>query len=76
MTHYSHPINFTLVVDIFVVKYSVQDNALYLKSALEDKYKVNTDWEGELLIAISLKWDYEKGTVKLSISGYVLAALH
>ena len=38
------PINFTLVVDYFGVKYSVKDHALYLKSALEDKYKVTTEW--------------------------------
>ena len=27
-------------------------------------------------IGIALKWDYDKGTVQLSMSGYVCAALH
>ena len=74
--HNSQPINSTLVVDDFIVKYSVKEDALHLKSALEDKYKVTTDWEGTLYIGIALKWDHEKGTVQLSIPGYVRAELH
>ena len=63
-----------MVVDDFWVKYSGKEHSLHLKSALEDKYKVTTDWEGKLYIGIALKWDYEKGTVQLSIPGYVRAA--
>ena len=62
--------------DDFGVKYSGKDHALYLKASLETKYKVTTDWEGKLYIGIALKWDYEKGTVQLSMPGYVRAALH
>ena len=62
-THNIRPINFTLVVDDFGGKYLGKYHALHLKVALEDKYKVNTYWEGKLYIGISLKWDYEKGTV-------------
>ena len=51
-TNISHPINFTLVVDDFWVKYSVKEHYLHLKAVLEDKYKVNTDWEGQLCIKI------------------------
>ena len=39
----------------------------HLKEALQDKYKVTTDWEGKLYIGIALKWEYEKGLVKLSM---------
>ena len=56
--HNSRPINFTLVVDYFGVKYSGEEHALYLKIALETIYKVTTDWEGTLCIGIELKWDY------------------
>ena len=35
-THNSQPINFTLVVDYFGVKYLGKEHALHLKSALED----------------------------------------
>ena len=70
------PINFTLVVNGFGVKYSGRDHSLHLKSDLEDKYKVTTYWEEKLYIGISLKWDYEKGTVQNSMPGYVRTALH
>ena len=75
-THESRPINFTLVVDDFGLKYLVKEHALHLKASLEDKYKVTTYWEGELYIGIALKWKYEKGTVQISIPGCVRAALH
>ena len=42
----SYPINFTLVVDNFGVKYSGKEHALHLKSALEDKYRVTIYLEG------------------------------
>ena len=64
------------MVDDFGVNYSGKEHALHLKSALETKYKVNTDWEGNLYIGIALKWEYEKGTFQLSIPGYVRAALN
>ena len=57
-THNIQPINFTLVVDYFGVKCSVKDHALHLKAALEDKYKVTTDWEGKIYIRVALKWKY------------------
>ena len=72
----SRPIKFTLVVDDFGVKYLGKEHNLHLKAALEKKYKVTTYWEGKLYIRIALKWDYEKGTVQLSIPGYVSSALH
>ena len=65
-----------MVVDGFGIKYSVKEHALYMKSALEYKYKVITDWEVKLYIGIALKWYYGKCTIQLSIPGYVHAALH
>ena len=62
-THNSCPINFILVVDDFGVKYSGNKHAL--KAALENKYKVTTDWERKLCIGIALKWDHKKGTIQL-----------
>ena len=40
------------------------------------KYSVTIDWEGKLYIGIALKWDYEKGTVQLSMTGSIRASLH
>ena len=74
--HSIQPINFTLVVDYFGVKYLGKEHALHLKSALETKYNLTTDWEVKLYIGIALKWDYEKGTVQISMSGYVRTSLH
>ena len=74
--HNSQPINFTLVVDDFDVKYSGKEHALHLKAELETKYKVTTYWEGKFYIGIALKWEYEKGTVQLSMPVYVRASLH
>ena len=76
LKHNSRPINFSLVVDNFGVKYPGKDHALHLKSELETKYKVTTDWESKLYIGIELKCDHGKGRVKLSMPGYVHAALH
>ena len=65
-----------MVVDDFGVKYSGKEHAIHLKASLETIYKVTTDWEGKFYIGIALKWEYEKGTVQLSMPGYVRAALH
>ena len=69
-------ITFTSVVDNFWVKYSGKEHVLHLKTALGDKYKVATYWEGKLYTGITLKWDHEKGTVTLSIPGCVYVSLH
>ena len=58
------------------MEHSVKEHALYLKAALEYKYKVTTDWEGNFYIGISLQWDHEKGTFQISMTVYVRASLH
>ena len=58
------------------MKHTGKEHVLHLKSYLEDKYKVNTDWEGKLYTGISLQWDYVKIMVQLSMPVYVQAALH
>ena len=73
--HDTRPIQFTLVVDDFGVKYVGEEHALHLKSVLEEHYKVTTDWTGERYIGITLDWDYEKRQVHLSMGGYVAKAL-
>ena len=70
-THKNQPIKFTLLVDDFGVKYLGEENGLHMRADLEDKYTVTTDQEGKLYIGIALKWDHEKGTVQLSMPGYV-----
>ena len=53
------PVQFTLVVDDFGVKYVGKEHALHLKAALEDNYKVTTGWDGKRYIGITLDWDYK-----------------
>ena len=66
---------FTLAVDDFAIKYTSLKNAQHLINALKEKYTVSEDWEAKLYIGITLKWDYKKKTVDLSMPGYVNAAL-
>ena len=75
-THVSRTINFTLIVNDFGLNYLGKEHAVHLKSALGDKYKKTTEWEEKLYIGISLNWDYEKGTIQISMKGYVHTALH
>ena len=46
-THEWRPVQFTLVVDDFGVKYVGEEHALHLKKALEADYTVTTEWEGK-----------------------------
>ena len=64
------PIQFTLVVDNFGVKYVGQEHALHLKQTLEKNYKVTTKWDGTRYIGITLDWDYKQKQVHLSLPGY------
>ena len=73
--HDTRPIQFTLVVDDFGVKYVGEEHALHLKKALESDYKVTTDWTGARYIGITLDWDYERRQVHLSMPNYVRKAL-
>ncbi len=73
--HEQRPITFSLVVDDFGVKYTDKRDADHLVNALQDKYKITTDWEGLLYCGLKLDWDYKTRTVDLSMPGYVAAAL-
>ena len=52
--HDWRPIQFTLVVDDFGVKYVGDKHALHLKKTLEENYKVTTEWDGTRYIGITL----------------------
>ena len=69
------PIQFTLMVDDFGVKYVGKEHALHLKQTLEENYKVTTDWDGTRYTGIKLDWDYKKKQVNLFLPGYTEKAL-
>ena len=73
--HDWRPIQFTLVVDDFGVKYVGKEHALHLQQTLEEHYKVTNDWTGSRYIGITIDWDYKRRQVHLSMPGYVAKAL-
>ena len=73
--HDTRPIQFTLVVDDFGVKYINKDDAQHLQKVLEKHYKITMDWDGRRYIGITLDWDYKRRQVHLSMPGYIKAAL-
>jgi hypothetical protein len=73
--HNTRPIQFTLVVDDFGVKYIGKEHAQHLKSALGEHYKLTCSWTGKRYIRITLDWDYNTRQVYLSVPNYVQKAL-
>ena len=73
--HKTRPIQFSLVVDDFLVKYVGKQHALHLKSVLENHYKITEDWSASRYIGMTIDWDYDKKQVHLSMPGYVAKAL-
>jgi hypothetical protein len=71
----SRPISFTLVIDDFGVKYVGKEHAEHLRDVIASKYKMTTDWSGELYLDIQLKWDYDNSTVDLSMPTYISKCL-
>ena len=73
--HESRPIDFTLVVDDFLIKYVNNEDLKHLQDAIEKYYKFKVDLEAKQYVGINLKWDYNNRTVRLSMDGYVEQAL-
>ncbi|KAL7460263.1 hypothetical protein ACHAXS_000725 [Conticribra weissflogii] len=69
--HESRPIQFTLVVDDFGVKYVRMEHAQHLIQTLKKYYTISEDWEGELYCGVTLKWNYNESYANISMPGYV-----
>ena len=74
--HETRPITFSLVVDDFGIKYVGKQHADHLIKALEQDYKCDTNWDGDLYCGLTIKWDYIKRTADLSMPGYIQKVLH
>lgn len=77
-THFKHKTRgtvFSLVVDNFGIKYTSQDNANHLISALEEKNTITKDFEGKIFLGLHLDWNYSKRTVRITMPDYVKKAL-
>ena len=66
---------FTLVVDDFLVKITLNERALHLTNELREKYEITIDWDAKLYIGITLKWWYTLRKVQLSMPNYVPDAI-
>ena len=70
--HHAKPIQFTLAVDNFCIKYGNKQDAQDIINALEKIYEaVSVDSDGELFCSIKLEWNYQNRTVDLSMPGYI-----
>ncbi len=69
------PIQLTLVVNDFGIKYAGKEHAEYLQKVLEEHYEITTNKTGRQYIRITLNWDYKQQQAHLSIPGYVKKAL-
>jgi hypothetical protein len=69
--HDSRPVTFCLVVDDFSVKYVGKQHADHLLNAICTKYQITCDWTGSLHCGITLKRNYDNGTVDLFMPGYI-----
>ena len=58
--HQTLPIQFSLVVDDFGIKYERQEDITYLLNELKTIYKISEDWDGNLYCGLNLIWDYYK----------------
>ena len=58
--HRWSPVQFTLVVDNFGVKYVVEEHAQHLVDTIKGHYDIKTDWKGDKYIGVKLYWDYVK----------------
>ena len=74
--HASRPVTFSLVVDDFGVKYVGQEHADHLINALQQIYEISIDWTGSQYLGLTLKWNYNRREVRVSMPGYIRAALH
>ena len=68
--HKWRPVQFTLVVDYFGVRYVRGKHALQLKQTLKENYTVTTEWDSTRYIGITLDWDYKQKQVHVSLPGY------
>ncbi|KAL7478073.1 hypothetical protein ACHAW6_003858 [Cyclotella cf. meneghiniana] len=69
--HISQPIRFTLVVDNFGIKYVGKEHADRLLATLQEHYILDIDWAAKLYCVITLDWDYECGTINISMPNYI-----
>ena len=74
-THKNRNISFILTVDNVGIKYTKMRDVMHLLNALRTKYELSTYWAGSLYCGLTLRWDYLKATVHLSMPIYIATVL-
>ena len=69
--HRTRPIKFCLCVDDFGVSYQSEADIQHLIAALSEKYNLTVDKNGSNYCGLSLKWDYVRRHVDISMPGYI-----
>lgn len=64
-----------LCVDDFGVKYYNEADVDHLITALEEHYKISTDWTGKHFCGLTLDWHYDKSYVDVSMPDYISTLL-
>jgi len=72
--HAAKPICFTLVVDDFAVKYTREQDAKHLISALKENYEITIDKTAMKYIGLTIEWDYGNWKVHTPMPGYLSKA--
>ena len=74
--HQMCPLQFSLVVNDFGVKYERQEDITHLLDSLKTIYKISEDWNVNLYCGFNLNWYYYKQEVLISMPSYVTESLH
>ena len=74
--HQTLPLQFSLVVDDFGIKYERQEDITHLLDSLKTICKISEDWDEKLYCGLNLEWDYYKREVLVSMPNYVTKAFH
>lgn len=69
--HETRNLTMSIVVDDFGVLYLKKEDVDWLLGVLGTKYELKVDWAGELYIGITLQWDYEARTCRMSMPDYI-----
>ena len=56
--HQTRPLQISMVVDDFGIKYERQEDITHLLNALKTFYNISWDWDGKLHCGLNLEWDY------------------
>eukprot|EP00804_Cyclotella_cryptica_P000955 CCRYP_018386-RA/>CCRYP_018386-RA protein AED:0.38 eAED:0.45 QI:0/-1/0/1/-1/0/1/0/226 len=69
--HTNRPIQFSVVVDDFGIKYQGKQHLKHLIQTIRHHYEVTVNELGSLYCVITLEWHYEQGYINISMPGYV-----